>query len=83
MKQTKKFIKKFNLNALVWREGRWYVAKAIEMEMASQGKTAKEALLNLEEAIELYFKDEKVPVRTLQALSDLRLEKLFPNLQYA
>ena len=82
MKQTKKFIKKFNLNALVWREGTWYVAKAIEVEIASQGKTTKEALSNLEESLELYFEDEKVPKDNL-ALPNLQLETLFPRIQYA
>lgn len=83
MKQSAKSINKFGLNALVWREGAWYVAKAVEIEVASQGKTAKQALRNLEEALELYFEDEKVPAGTLPTLSDLRLEKLFPKFQYA
>lgn len=83
MKQTIKAIKKFGMNALVWREGAWYVAKAVEIEMASQGRTAKQALTNLQEALELYFEDEKVPVRAVPSFSDLRLEKLFPKFQYA
>lgn len=83
MKQTPKLIKKFGMNALVWREGAWYVAKAVEMEVASQGKTVVQALRNLEEAIELYFEDEKVPANTIRVLPDLRLEKLFQKVQYA
>ena len=83
MKQTTKRIKKFGLNALVWREGAWYVAKAVEIEVASQGKTATQALKNLQEALELYFEDEKMPANTIRSLSDLRLEKLFPKVQYA
>ena len=55
MKQVQKSGKKFGIHALVWRENNWYVAKAIEVEIASQGKTTKEALSNLEEALELYF----------------------------
>ncbi len=47
-------------HALVWQEGKWFVAKCLEMEIASQGKTKLEALKNLEEALELYFEDEKV-----------------------
>jgi predicted RNase H-like HicB family nuclease len=47
-------------HSLVWREGKLYVAKCLEVEVASQGKTKKEALDNLKEALELYFENEKV-----------------------
>lgn len=82
MKKIKKTVKKFGLNALVWREDNWYVAKAVAVEVASQGKSVKQALANLQEALELYFEDEKVPVDDV-ILPDLRLEKLFPNIRYA
>lgn len=75
-------MKKFGIHALVWRENDLHVAKAIEVEVASQGTTAKEALANLEEALELYFEDEKVPTGNL-ALPNLRLETLLPTIQYA
>jgi len=45
---------KFNYHALVWREGKWYVARSLELEVASQGKSRKEALANLREAVDLY-----------------------------
>jgi predicted RNase H-like HicB family nuclease len=41
--------------ASVWREGDWYVAQCLELDIASQGETEDEALANLKEAIELYF----------------------------
>jgi predicted RNase H-like HicB family nuclease len=41
--------------ASVWREGDWYVAQCLEVDVASQGKSKKEALSNLREALELYF----------------------------
>jgi predicted RNase H-like HicB family nuclease len=46
---------KRNFTASVQREGEWFVAQCIEVDIASQGKTEEEALLNLQEAIELYF----------------------------
>lgn len=49
-------------HALVWKEGKWFVARGVELEIASQGKTRKEAVKNLEEAVTLYFEDEKVTV---------------------
>jgi len=47
--------------AVVTKEGQWYVARAVEVEVASQGKTVEEALANLKEALELYFEDEPLP----------------------
>jgi predicted RNase H-like HicB family nuclease len=49
------------LTAVVSRDGDWYVARALEIELASQGETIEEALANLREAAELYFEDEAVP----------------------
>lgn len=47
-------------NSLIWKEGKYFVAKCLEVEVASQGKTRGEALANLKEALELYFEEEKV-----------------------
>ena len=44
--------------AAVTREGTWYVAQCLEIEVASQGETFEEALTNLKEALELRLKDE-------------------------
>jgi predicted RNase H-like HicB family nuclease len=41
--------------ASVWREGEWYVAQCLEVDISSQGETEDEALTNLKEAMELYF----------------------------
>jgi predicted RNase H-like HicB family nuclease len=41
--------------AKVWREGNWYVAQCLELDVASQGATEEEALANLREALELHF----------------------------
>lgn len=49
------------LTAAVIHEDPWYVARCLEVEVASQGKTADEALENLKEALELYFEDEELP----------------------
>lgn len=48
--------------AAVTREGKWYVARCLEIEVTSQGKTQEESLANLKEALELYFEGEKTPV---------------------
>ena len=41
--------------ANVCKEGEWYVAQALEVDVASQGETVKDALSNLREALELHF----------------------------
>lgn len=50
---------KLNYHALIWKEGKWYVSRCLELAVASQGKTRKEAAANLQEAVELYLEDEK------------------------
>ena len=46
---------KRTFTARVWPEDDWFIAQAIEMDIASQGQSEREALLNLREAIELYY----------------------------
>lgn len=45
-------------NVIIEQEDNWYVAKCIDNNVASQGKTIEEALNNLKEAIELYLENE-------------------------
>ena len=52
---------KRTLTAAISREEDWYVARCIEVEVASQGKTEAEALANLTEALELYFDNDGPP----------------------
>ena len=46
-------------NVIIEKEEKWYVAKCIDNNIASQGLTIEEALKNLKEAIELYYEDEE------------------------
>jgi len=46
---------KRNVNAVVWIEGKWFVAQCLEVDVASQGLTEQDALDNLKEALELHF----------------------------
>ncbi len=48
-------MKKKNLHVITWKEGKLFVAKFLELELVSQGKTKKEALENLKEVSDLYF----------------------------
>ena len=56
-----RWVKKLNLKSVVWREGKHYVAQCLNVEVSSFGVSKKEALANLNEAITLYFEDEKSP----------------------
>ena len=46
---------KQSFTASVYKEGEWYVAQALDVDVASQGETVDEALTNLREALELHF----------------------------
>lgn len=47
---------KRELNTVIWREDKWFVAQCLEVDVASQGRTEKEALENLRDALTLHFK---------------------------
>jgi predicted RNase H-like HicB family nuclease len=49
--------------AAVTPEPPWFVARCLEVEVASQGSSVEEALANLREALELYFEAESLPER--------------------
>ncbi len=49
------------LTMSIVKEGKWYVARAAELGVASQGKTVEEARRNLQEAVEL-FAEESISV---------------------
>jgi predicted RNase H-like HicB family nuclease len=45
----------------IQQEELWYVAKCLENNVASQGKTIDEAIENLREAVALYYENEQFP----------------------
>lgn len=47
-------------NVMIQKEEKWYIAKCLDNNVASQGKTIEEALENLKEALELYLQDEEI-----------------------
>ena len=54
-------MRKINLKNVVWKEGKYYVSQCLNVDISSFGKTKKEALANLNEALELYFEDIENP----------------------
>lgn len=67
-------MKKINLQNIVWKEGKYYVSQCLNVDISSFGKTKKEALKNLSEALELYFEEAKQP--KLQKVNDLEVFSL-------
>jgi predicted RNase H-like HicB family nuclease len=47
--------------AAVHKEEDWYVAQCLEVDVASQGATLEEALVNLRQAVELYLDEVDDP----------------------
>lgn len=54
-------MKTIHLNNLVWKEGDYFVAQCLNIDISSFGNTREEALSNLQEALELYFEDNEHP----------------------
>jgi len=50
---------KIDLKNVVWKEGKYYVALCLNVDVSSFGKTKKKALSALGEALELYFENIK------------------------
>ena len=47
------------LENVVWKEGEYYVAQCLNIDLSSFGSTREEALSNLDEAINLYLEDDQ------------------------
>ena len=63
--------------ALVWKEGNFYVAKTLNLELASQGKTQVEALKNLREALDLLLEDEGVKIPSTSIPQNPKIEQVY------
>ncbi len=46
-------------SASVWQEGEWWIAQALEVDVASQGDSIERALACLGEALALHFEDPR------------------------
>ncbi len=46
----------YHLSAVISKGEKYFVARGVEIEIASQGKTVEEAVSNLKEAFELWLK---------------------------
>jgi len=53
-------MRKIDLQNVVWKEGKYYVAQCLNVDVSSFGRTKESALKNLKEALALYFEGEKI-----------------------
>jgi len=61
-------IKKFKFSVASWKEGKYYIAQSLNVDVSSFGKTRKKALDNLEEALELYIDELVMPIPKFESL---------------
>lgn len=54
-------MKKLELQTIVWKEGKHWVAQCLNVDVSSFGNTQKSALKNIKEALELYFDGTRSP----------------------
>jgi len=54
---------KIQFQSVVWKEGDHYVSHCLDVDVSSFGKTKKEALTMLQEALQLYLEDKPIPTK--------------------
>ncbi|MBT3413099.1 MAG: type II toxin-antitoxin system HicB family antitoxin [Candidatus Jacksonbacteria bacterium] len=59
--------KDLDLKSVVWKEGEYYISQCLDVDVSSFGKTRKEALSMLQDALVLYFEDMPLPKKTQRA----------------
>ena len=52
---------RYTFTTTINKEGKWYVARCVELGVVSQGKTIVEAKKNIAEAVELFLENETAP----------------------
>ncbi len=57
---------KYRFTTVITKEDSWYVARAVELGVVSQGKSVEDAENNLKEAVGLYLEDVDIPNTSLQ-----------------
>jgi predicted RNase H-like HicB family nuclease len=57
-------MRKIDLKSVVWKEGSYYISQCLDVDVSSFGKTKKEALAMLQDALALYFEDAPLPAKT-------------------
>lgn len=48
----------YRFTTIIIQEGKWYVARCVELGVVSQGRTIEKSQENLKEAVELYLEEQ-------------------------
>jgi predicted RNase H-like HicB family nuclease len=72
-------MKNIQYSSVVWQEGQYFVAQCLNVDVSSFGDNKEEALMNLQEALGLYF--EEGEPQTYAAISNPEIYNL--SLNYA
>lgn len=59
------------LNSVVYKEGKYFVAQCLDIDVSSFGDTEMEALDNLKEALDLYLED--APTSKIKQIKDPKI----------
>ncbi len=54
------------INYVIWREDKYYVAQCLNADVSSFGETLDETIHNIKEAVELYFEGENMEVPKIE-----------------
>jgi len=61
----------YKFTTIISQEGKWFVARCVELGVVSQARTIEEAQKNLKEAVELYLEDQPKTKRYLSKKAPL------------
>ena len=53
-------MKNIQYSSVVWQEGQYFVAQCLNVDVSSFGDNREEASTNLEEALSLYFEENRI-----------------------
>jgi predicted RNase H-like HicB family nuclease len=62
------------IDVVIYREGKYWVSQALNVDVSSFGDSPEEALTSTQEALELYFEDD--PEIEIREVNDARIEEI-------
>lgn len=63
-------MRKYNFTTVITQEGKYHIARCVELGVVSQGTSIEEAVKNLREAVDLYLED--IPEQDLREYENVR-----------
>jgi len=57
-----------DVSYVIWQEANYYVAQCLNVDVSSFGESIDEAIINIKEAIELYFEDENIEMQDIDRI---------------